>query len=75
MTDQLRKMATIHRIQQLQLSQSLISALDDINQAESVAEAIEQLLNLDHQWNEVSSAELLFIYIFIPIMLLHSSIP
>lgn len=51
MKDQLRKMATIHRIQQLQLSQSLISALDDINQAESVAEAIEQLLNLDHQWN------------------------
>lgn len=51
MTDQLRKMATIHRIQQLKLSQNLISALDDINQAESVAEAIEQLLDLDHQWN------------------------
>lgn len=51
MTDQLRKMANIHRIQQLKLSQNLISALDDINQAESVAEAIEQLLGLDHQWN------------------------
>ena len=51
MTDLVRKTATIHTIQKLQLPQSLIVALDDSKQAESIAYAIEQLLVLDHAWN------------------------
>ena len=38
-------------IEQLQLSQALIVALDDALQAESVAEAIHSLQGLAEQWN------------------------
>ena len=51
MADQKRKIETIHRIEQLQLSEALIVALDDALQAESVAEAIQSLQGLAEQWN------------------------
>ncbi|NHC03152.1 hypothetical protein G9F31_05125 [Acinetobacter sp. 187] len=51
MTDQLRKTATIRSIQKLQLPNSLIVALEDAVQAESVAQAVEQLLDLNQHWN------------------------
>lgn len=51
MADQKRKIETIHRIEQLQLSETLIVALDDALQAESVAEAIQSLQGLAEQWN------------------------
>ncbi|MFV5405209.1 MULTISPECIES: hypothetical protein [unclassified Acinetobacter] len=51
MADQKRKIETIHQIEQLQLSQALIVALDDALQAESVAEAIHSLQGLAEQWN------------------------
>ena len=51
MADQKRKIETIHRIEQLQLSETLIVALDDALQAESVAEAIQYLQGLAEQWN------------------------
>lgn len=51
MTDHVRKTTLIRRIQKLQLSLCLISALDDATQAESVAIAVEQLLQLNHHWH------------------------
>ena len=51
MADQKRKIETIHRIEQLQLSEALIVALDDALQAESVADAIQSLQGLAEQWN------------------------
>ena len=51
MADQKRKIETIHRIEQLKLSEALIVALDDALQAESVAEAIQSLQGLAEQWN------------------------
>jgi len=51
MADQKRKIETIHLIEQLQLSEALIVALDDALQAESVAEAIQSLQSLAEQWN------------------------
>lgn len=51
MADQKRKIETIHRIEQLQLSEALIVALDDALQAEWVADAIQSLQGLAEQWN------------------------
>ena len=51
MADQKRKVETIRRIQNLQLSDTLIAALDDAVEAESVAEAIQSLQGLTEQWN------------------------
>lgn len=51
MNDQKRKIETIRRIQHLQLSETLIIALDDANQAECVAAAIQSLQGLAEQWN------------------------
>ena len=51
MADQKRKIETIRRIESLQLSDSLIQAMDDANTAECVAEAIRSLQGLAEQWN------------------------
>lgn len=51
MTDQLRKTRLIRRIEKLQLSACLIAALEDANQAESIAFALEQLIELNHHWH------------------------
>ncbi len=51
MTDSVRKNNTIRHIQKLQLSQNLIFALDDRIQAEEVADAVEQLIQLNHHWH------------------------
>jgi hypothetical protein len=51
MADQKRKIETIRSIENLQLSSSLISALDDNKQAACIAEAINYLQGLSQQWN------------------------
>ncbi len=51
MADLQRKTETIRTIENLQLSSSLISALDDNTLAESIAEAINCLQVLSQQWN------------------------
>ncbi|MFV5490369.1 hypothetical protein [Acinetobacter sp. ASP199] len=51
MADQKRKIETIRHIESLQLSDTLIHALDDANTAECVAEAIQSLQGLTEQWN------------------------
>lgn len=51
MTDQIRKIDTIRRIQGLQLSDALIVGLDDAVQAEAIAYAIQSLQCLSEQWN------------------------
>ena len=51
MAEQKRKIETIRSIENLQLSSSLISALDDNSQAEGIAEAIHYLQGLSQQWN------------------------
>ena len=51
MADQKRKIETIRCIESLQLSPSLILALEDVVQAESVAAAIQSLQGLSEQWN------------------------
>ena len=51
MTDLKRKIEVIRSIEYLQLSDVLITALDDAQQAESVAEAILHLEDLSTYWN------------------------
>lgn len=51
MTDLKRKTEVIRSIENLQLSQGLIHALDDIQQAECVAEAVYSLQALTEHWN------------------------
>ena len=50
MTDQVRKTATIHSIENLQLSHRLISALDNAHDAEQVVEAVEALMAFSNEW-------------------------
>ncbi|WP_171263518.1 hypothetical protein [Acinetobacter silvestris] len=50
MTDLKRKMETIQSIQDLQLSNSLIHALNDAKQAQHVVEAIDCFKNITRQW-------------------------
>ena len=50
MTDQLHKTAMIHRIENLQLSHTLISALDNAHDAEQVVEAVEALMAFSNEW-------------------------
>ena len=50
MTDVQRKHDTIRHIHNLQLPESLILALDDAVQAESIVNAIFSLQNLTKQW-------------------------
>ncbi|CAB1206606.1 hypothetical protein [Acinetobacter bouvetii] len=51
MTDQKRKLETILTIKSLKLSNHLILALDDAQQAETIAEAVTSLQDLIEQWN------------------------
>lgn len=51
MADQKRKVETIRSIENLKLSHTLITALDDATQAESVAIAIDYLESFSQQWN------------------------
>ncbi|WP_347455396.1 hypothetical protein [Acinetobacter thermotolerans] len=51
MADQKRKIETIRHIEDLQLPETLIAALDDAITAEGVAEAIQSLQGLAEQWN------------------------
>ncbi len=51
MTDQIRKTATIHSIENLQLSHTLISALDNAHDAEQVVEAVEALMAFSNEWS------------------------
>ncbi|WP_264821262.1 hypothetical protein [Acinetobacter shaoyimingii] len=41
----------IRRIESLQLSPALISALDDAQQAEDIVTAVHTLLHYSQQWN------------------------
>ncbi|UIJ75695.1 MULTISPECIES: hypothetical protein [unclassified Acinetobacter] len=50
MADQTRKIETIRSIETLQLTENLISAMDDAEQAEYVAQAIYSLQCLNEQW-------------------------
>lgn len=51
MADQRRKIETIQSIEKMQLSQNLISALDNAAEAESIADAIQYLSGMTEQWN------------------------
>ncbi len=51
MTDIQRKTAVIRRIENLQLGQHLIVALDDRETAESIAIAVQSLQGLTEHWN------------------------
>lgn len=51
MADQTRKAEVIRSIQQLQLGEHLIGALDDQQLAKSVVEAVSCLNGLSDQWN------------------------
>lgn len=51
MADLKRKIETIRSIENLQLSQHLISALDDQIQAEDVFSAVYSLQSLSEHWN------------------------
>ncbi|MEJ2898331.1 hypothetical protein [Acinetobacter sp. NS-4] len=51
MADQKRKLETIRSIENLQLSNVLIRGLDDVQQAETIVEAINSLQELTKQWN------------------------
>lgn len=51
MADQKRKIETIRSIQSLQLTKNLIDALENAEEAESIAEAIHSLQGLTQQWN------------------------
>lgn len=50
MADQKRKIEIIRSIEQLQLSHQLIHALEDAQQAETVAIAIKSLKHFTEQW-------------------------
>ena len=51
MADQKRKIETIRCIKNLQLSNTLITGLDDAGQAKAIAEAVSSLQDLAEQWN------------------------
>ena len=51
MKDPVRKSDAIHSIKNLQLSDSLIVAMDDAHQAQCVIEALDSLKDLIEQWN------------------------
>ena len=51
MADLQRKHDTIRDIHHLQLPESLIGALEDVSQAESVVHSIRSLQHLAQQWN------------------------
>lgn len=51
MSDQHRKNAMIRSIQDLQLSNSLISALDDAKTALCVEHAVNELIRYAEQWS------------------------
>ena len=51
MKDQKRKVEVIRSIEQLQLPNQLIQALDDAQLAENVVHAINYLKNMSHQWH------------------------
>ena len=51
MSDQYRKNAMIRSIKHLQLSNSLISALDDEKTAACVEHAVHELMRYAEQWN------------------------
>ncbi|WP_171255073.1 hypothetical protein [Acinetobacter sp. NCu2D-2] len=51
MTDPVRKLETIRRIERLQLPSSLIPALDDALTAEKVLNALDSLQALTEHWN------------------------
>lgn len=51
MADLQRKHDTIRHIHNLQLPESLIGALEDASQAESVVHSIYSLQHLTQQWN------------------------
>ena len=51
MADQKRKIETIRCIKNLQLSNTLITGLDDAGPAEAIVQAISSLQDLGEQWN------------------------
>ncbi|WP_167374972.1 hypothetical protein [Acinetobacter piscicola] len=51
MKDQKRKVEMIRSIEQLQLSNQLIQALDDAQLAENVVKAINCLKHMSNQWH------------------------
>ncbi len=51
MADQNRKNDVIRSIESLQLTENLITALDDSQEAEAVAAAVHCLQRLGEQWN------------------------
>lgn len=51
MADQQRKIETIRSIKKLQLSNTLITRLEDAGQAEAITEAVNSLQDLAEQWN------------------------
>ncbi|WP_407304922.1 hypothetical protein [Acinetobacter sp.] len=51
MADKKRKIETIRRIKNLKLSNTLITGMNDVQQAETIAEAVSLLQDLTEQWN------------------------
>ena len=51
MKDQTQKIEMIHSIEQLQLSNHLIYALEDAHQAESIIQAIHDLKRMCTEWH------------------------
>ncbi|WP_171407655.1 hypothetical protein [Acinetobacter tianfuensis] len=51
MADQKRKIETIRSIEQMQLPQNLIAALDNAAEAQNIADAIQYLAEMSDQWN------------------------
>ena len=51
MTDQQHKVEMIRSIEQLQLPNHLIQALDDAQQADNIVQAINCLKHISHQWH------------------------
>lgn len=51
MSDQYRKLEMIRSIEHLQLSNTLISALDDAETAAFVENAVHELMRYAEQWN------------------------
>ena len=51
MKDQKQKVEMIRSIEQLQLSNQLVQALDDIHQAETVIRAVNCLKYMTEQWH------------------------
>ena len=66
MADQTRKIETIRSIETLQLTENLISAMDDAEQAESVAQAIYSLQCLNEQWYYNPNLPTVFIPVSLP---------